>query len=302
MTTRRRFLTISAAAAMLPHRALAQPIHTWQGIALGARATLRLAHPDAAAISQRVADEIDRLEDIFSLYRAQSDLSRLNRDGRLDTPPFELLECLSLARSVHAASGGRFDPTVQPLWAIYAEASAAGRVPQARAIAERAVRVGLSRVTFDAMSIRLEPGMALTLNGIAQGYIADRIADMLSAAGLKDILIDTGEFRAVRGHPDGHPWPVQLAAGGTVPLADRALATSAPLGTTFDEDATVGHILHPETGRPTTLNWSEVSISAPTAALADSLSTAACLLDTRRDIDALVAQFTGARVEATVPA
>ena len=115
MTTRRRFLAISAAATIFPGLSSAAPVHTWQGVALGARATLRLAHPDAKEISARVAAEISRLEDIFSLYRPDSSLMRLNRTGRLDAPPFELLECLSLAGAVHRASEGRFDPTVQPL-------------------------------------------------------------------------------------------------------------------------------------------------------------------------------------------
>ena len=87
MTTRRRFLTISAAALAFPGKSMAAPVYTWQGIALGARATLRLAHPEAKEISARVAAEITRLEDIFSLYRPNSSLMQLNRAGRLDQRP-----------------------------------------------------------------------------------------------------------------------------------------------------------------------------------------------------------------------
>lgn len=300
MTTRRRFLAISAAAITLPSLGAADPVYTWQGVALGAQATLRLAHPDAKAISTRVAAEITRLEDIFSLYRADSTLMQLNRGARLEAPPFELLECLSLAGAVHEASGGRFDPTVQPLWACYAEASAIGGVPDNAALDTARALTGWDHVQLDASRVVMQPGMALTLNGIAQGYIADRVADMLSADGLSNILIDTGEFRALGTHPDGHAWPVRLAAGGEVPLAARALATSAPLGTTFDGNAQVGHILDPRTGQPTRSPWREVSVSATSAALADALSTAACLFDTSAQIDAFVGGFRGAKVEAAV--
>lgn len=298
MTTRRRFLTISAAALGVPRASMAEPVYTWQGIALGARATLRLAHPDAEAISARVAAEISRLEDIFSLYRPNSSVMQLNRDARLDLPPFELLECLSLAGLVYRASDGRFDPTVQPVWACYAEASAQGKPPENEALSRAALKIGWDRVRIGAAAIELGPDMALTLNGIAQGYIADRVAYMLMAEGLTNVLIDTGEFRAVGAHPDGRPWPVTLAGGGVVPLETRALATSAPLGTTFDEGARVGHILDPRTGQPAQGRWREISVSAASAAVADALSTAACLLETRSDIDALVAQFQDARVEA----
>ena len=111
--TRRRLIAISAALAIFPAAARASVTGTtrqWTGQALGARASIRLDHPDGEAIAARVMAEIDRLEDILSLYRPESALCRLNRDGYLATPPFELLECLSLAGAVHRASGGRFDP------------------------------------------------------------------------------------------------------------------------------------------------------------------------------------------------
>ncbi|WP_386628628.1 FAD:protein FMN transferase [Sulfitobacter geojensis] len=297
MTTRRRFLTINAAALAFPGKSLAAPVYTWQGIALGARATLRLSHPDAKAISARVAAEITRLEDIFSLYRPNSSLMQLNRAGQLHLPPFELLECLSIAGSVHRASKGAFDPTIQPLWACYAEASAQGRLPEKDAITQARLKVGWEGVHISPAAIVLEPEMALTLNGIAQGYIADRVAEMLMDECLTNVLIDTGEFRALGVHPDGRAWPVTLAAGGEVPLDTRALATSAPLGTTFDEYSQVGHIIDPRTGQPTQSHWQEISVSAASAAVADALSTAACLFETRDGLDTFVAQFQDALLE-----
>lgn len=298
MTTRRRFLAISAAAVTVPNLGTAQPVYTWQGVALGARATLRLAHPDAKAISARVAIEISRLEDIFSLYRTDSSITKLNRAGALNAPPFELLECLSLAGAVHAASGGRFDPTVQPLWACYAKASAIGTSPDEEARKKAHELTGWNRITFDPRSITMRPGMSLTLNGIAQGYIADRVAEMLSAEGLTNILIDTGELRALGTHPDGNAWPIKLAAGGEVPLVARALATSSPFGTTFDKTQQVGHILDPCTGQHSRNIWREITVSAGSAALADALSTAVCLFETHAEIDTCLAQFLDVRVES----
>ena len=298
--TRRRFITISAAMALLPAVARAGQGATrqWTGQALGARASIRLDHPDGEAIAARAMAEIARLEDILSLYRPASALSRLNGAGRLDNPPFELLECLSLAGSVHRASGGRFDPTVQPLWALWAEAAANGRRPDAGAIEAVLRRTGWDKVRLDAAAITLAPGTALTLNGIGQGYVADRVAALLEAEGLTDILVDTGELRALGGAPDGGDWPVRLETGARLPLRQRSLATSAPLGTTFDQGGRDGHILDPVTGRPTPAQWRAISISAPSAAIADALATAACLVPDRAGIDAMAASFEGARVEA----
>jgi thiamine biosynthesis lipoprotein len=221
-------------------------------------------------------------------------LSRLNRDGVLHAPPFELLECLSLAGAVHLATQGLFDPTVQPLWAAYAAGGDDAALAQARAL------TGWQGVTLDAGAITLRPGMALTLNGIAQGFVADRVANLLAAEGLTDILIDTGEHRALGGPPQGGAWPVTLTQGGKVGLQARALATSAPLGTVFDDAGNLGHILNPTTGRTAAPLWRGITVSAPSAALADGLSTAACLMTSRAQIERSLAAFGDTRLESAI--
>lgn len=296
MLTRRRFIAISAALA--PSLALANTpgLHVETGIALGARVTLRLQHPDAPRLSAMAMTEIRRLEAVFTLYQPDSALSRLNRDGRLAEPPFELLDCLTLAGAVHSASNGHFDPTVQPIWR--AEAAALTRAAPLTD-AERAAlmdQIGWPDVTIAPDAITLRPGMALTLNGIAQGYIADRVAALLANHGLTRALIDTGEMRAL---PEGG-WPVQMA-DGTLNLRNRALATSAPLGMTFGGDGVTSHILNPATGRPVVPRWRAITVSAPSAALADALSTAACLTEFKAEANSLCDCFPGAILESAVP-
>lgn len=298
-TTRRRFLQISAAASLAPTAGRAEPLRQWHGTALGARATITLRHPEGERIARRAFAEIARLEDVFSLYRSSSALARLNATGTLAAPPFELLECLSLAGRVHAATGGLFDPSVQPLWALHAEAHAAGGPPTPAEVARTLRRVGWQGVHFDAASVRLRPGMALTLNGVAQGYIADRVAALLRAEGLREVLIDTGEFHAI-----GGDWPVSLDAGaaglrGPVRLRDLALASSAPLGTVFDRAGRAGHILDPRNGLPAPPLWRLVSVTAPQAGLADALSTAMVLMD-EAGIAASLASLPQARLVAAV--
>ncbi|SEO71893.1 thiamine biosynthesis lipoprotein [Salinihabitans flavidus] len=297
--SRRRFLTISACAAGLAGRAqAATEITQWRGMALGARVTLTLSHPQAAQIAEEALAEIDRLEDVFSLYRAESALMRLNAAGRLDAPPFELLECLSLCNTVHEATGGLFDPTVQPLWQAYARHYSNQAEAEPHELERARGLVGWSGVSFDAGQVRFaKAGMALTLNGIAQGHIADRIGAMLAERGLRDTLVDTGEFRALGGHPGGGDWPVTLRAAGahqpgTLGLRDAALAVSAPRGTVFDAEATAGHILDPRSGQPAQTPWRLICVTGRSAALADGLSTGMCLMD-RRGMQAALRRFDG---------
>lgn len=261
--------------------------YSWRGVVLGAAATITVLHPDRAAARATIdasLAEIRRLEDIFSLYRSHSVLTRLNDKGVVRTPPPELVELLSLSARIHAASDRAFDPTIQTLWTLYtAHFGQVGHAPQgpAQRDIDRALdHVGFARVAFDSSVVRLEPGMALTLNGIAQGYVADRVAALMRSRGVAHALVNLGELAAIGSKPGGRPWRVGIAdpdkpgrARHVVPLADRALATSGDYGTTFDAAGKRGHILDPRSGVPVRHHRS-VSVVAPSAALADGLSTA----------------------------
>lgn len=294
--SRRRFLTIAASFAALP--AQATEVVRWRGQALGAKASMTLtglSTADAQPIFRAVEQELARLELIFSLYRDNSEISQLNRTGRLVAPSSELLDVLSLSGALHAATDGAFDPTVQPLWLALANG---GDTAQARAA------IGWENVRFDTGSVRLtRPGMALTLNGIAQGYITDRIAALLRRRGLGHLLIDMGEIVAVGGRTDGQDWEAGIATPENaivhhVALRNRGLATSSPFGTGLAKDGTIGHIIDPAgTIRPAKQRL--VSVSAPKAAVADGLSTACCLLDQVMS-EAAVAKFPGAVIELQI--
>lgn len=258
--TRRRFLTISAALAATPASAATEQ---WQGRAMGAEVSLTVRGPrDAAAHAITETQALLRqIEALFSLHDPGSALSRLNATGVLTAPDARFVALMQAADQGYRVTGGLFDPTMQPLWL----ASARGHDPaQARAA------VGWDRVRFDARAVRLGAGQAVTFNGIAQGFATDLISDRLLSLGLRDVLVNIGEHRAL-----GGPWQLAIsdpAHGmlGLRSLTDRAIATSSPTAMHLGAQT---HILHP-TARP---HWSTVSVEAATATLADCLSTAICL-------------------------
>jgi thiamine biosynthesis lipoprotein len=291
--TRRRFITISAAAAgfslLSPRARLAETssVHVWRGAALGADAMLLLHHPEpttAEALIHAALAEVARLERQLSLYDPDSALVRLNREGALDHPPLDLLRAMNESARFHALTGGAFDVTVQPLWELYAAhferpgSDPAG--PPAAALEKTLARVGQHRVSLAAERIGMAPGTAVTLNGIGQGYITDRVVALLRANGIAHALVDMGETRAIGGHPDGGPWRVGLddpfAPGNVaeqIPLADRAVSTSGGYGTRFDAAGRFNHIFDPGDGSASH-NFAAVSVIAPDATMADALSTA----------------------------
>jgi thiamine biosynthesis lipoprotein len=291
--TRRRFIAITAAAGGLPLLPIAPAradsrLRVWSGTALGCDATLQIHHPDAATADRLIAAslaEVERLERIMSLYRPDSALSRLNRDGTLENPPFDLVRVLSESRRYGAISGGAFDVTVQPLWNLYAghfsQPDASPDGPTADDIAATVARVGQDALDVDPSRLRFaRPGMGVTLNGVGQGYITDRVVELLRAGGVEHALVDMGKTRAIGGHPAGGPWSVGLedprapgAIAERIALTDRAVATAGGYGTLFDAAGRFNHIFEPWSGR-TSWRWLSVSVEAATATESNALSNA----------------------------
>lgn len=304
IANRRRFISILAltasSMAFTGREASTTQSVRWEGVAFGGACSITIAGETrrrAEAAIAAAAGEIERMEDLFSLFRTDSELSRLNRAGYLSSPSPDVLHLFALCDIVHSLTGDAFDPTIQPLWRLYAET--AGR-PDSRALCAARDRIGWRQVQFDLDAIAFKrDGMAVTLNGIAQGYATDRVADTLKAHGLAAVLVNIGEIAAIGSPAPGRPWRVGIAerADGVpeeeTELTDMAIATSSPFGTVLDAEGAIGHIVEPRSSR-TPAGWRRISVIHRSAALADGLSTGFCLMQ-RNEIE-IAAERAGARV------
>lgn len=274
------------------------------GLAFGTTFSLTAASrdPDAleAALTEGVA-ALRAVEHQASLFRPESALSRLNRDGRLDAPPAHLATMLAFALVLAEKTGGAFDPTVQPLWPLWSQSAAEGGRPDPEAVRRCLGRIGWRRVGLSPEAIVLEPATAVTLNAVVQGYAADVVMGALGARGIADAFVDTGEFGAAGTHPDGSPWRLGIAdprragevAAIIAPFTGFA-ATSGDYNMAFSADFADHHIFDPATGfSPRGL--ASVTVTAPTGLLADGLSTACMVLGRERGA-ALVAGHPGCAV------
>ncbi|MFG3593274.1 FAD:protein FMN transferase [Bradyrhizobium sp. RDI18] len=299
--TRRRMIAIVAAAAgsaLLgdgrPARA-SVPVR-WNGSALGAQVSIEIFHSDRSEADRLVRlclQNVRRIEQQFSLYRTDSAICTLNRTGVLAAPDADMVSLLKTALFFSELTDGAFDPTVQPLWQLYAEHFSSDQPdpegPSQQMLAEALAKVGRGGLLVSADRIALSRRNAgITLNGIAQGYATDRVVDTLRAAGLSTTLVNMGEIRAIGVRPDGAPWRVGLAdpdepraVTETVDLVDRAVATSAGAGFRFDSGGRFTHLFDPATGCSPAL-YRTISVIAPTATEADALSTAFSLMPASR--------------------
>ncbi|WP_305989079.1 FAD:protein FMN transferase [Roseibium sp. MMSF_3544] len=287
--SRRRFLTIMAGCVLSATAARAggsEPVR-WRGRALGAEADIQLFGTDRAKAAQALAaarDTILRMESLFSLYKANSALNRLNDSGFLSMAP-EFARLMRRVDRINRQTDGLFDPSIQPLMVAEAEAGKGMSAEDRRSLA---ARIGWDKVQLQPAHISFSrPGMAMTLNGIAQGFATDRVSEVLRTHGFDSNLVHIGEFRAgTRNARIG----VANASGAVVEAVDlkeAALATSAPFGTRFLNGQ--GHIVRPDLTQAA-LRWQSVTVKADTATAADGLSTALALTNTPALAERIVAE------------
>jgi thiamine biosynthesis lipoprotein len=231
---------------------------------------------------------IHALEVQMTVYRPDSELSRVNQHAASESVVVEqsLFELLRQARDISADTGGAFDPTSGPLIALWRGCRAEGRIPTAQEITERLSIVGMHHVHFveDQTAIRFDrPGVELNLGAIGKGHAVDRAAEFLLREGLDSWLFHGGysSVRVQGSHSGREEWPVGLRNPllpherlGTILLCNQALSTSGSNVQYFrHEGQRYGHILDPRSGWPPA-HLLSVTVVAPTAAIADALSTA----------------------------
>jgi len=164
--------------------------------------------------------------------------------------------------------------------------------------------VGSDKITITSESISLEPGMSITLDGMAKGYIVDAAIKVLEDNGIERALIDAGGDIATLGHkPEGEKWVIGLRNPDDESesiiefgVSGKAVATSGNYERFFDENESVGHIMDPRTGNSVFLA-SSATIIADNCTVADILATGIFVLgpvdgiqlvETLPDVEALM--------------
>jgi len=251
-------------------------------VGFGTTLWIKAAHTDADRLKQALDASVQAIRSVekqMSLFDPDSAVSRLNRLGELRQPDVELVSVLSLAQHVSLRSAGAFDVTMQPLWGLWSLHSQTQTVPSAKALLQTRSLVNWRALTVSPEVVRLNvKGMGVSLNGIAQGYAADKVRAVLQSHGVQHALIDTGETTVLGQSSKAEDWrfAVEPSAASTVtpPVISPhgwALATSSDSHTVFSADHVHHHILNPLTGDSPS-HWASVSVIAPSCALADALT------------------------------
>lgn len=247
---------------------------------------------DRVPIASAALERIHELEDQLTVYRDHSEVSRMNRTAADEPVTVEprLFALLQLAEQISRDTDGAFDITSGPLIDLWRSCRAADRIPTEDEISDRLEQTGFDHIELNPthQTIRFSRAdMNVNLGGIGKGHALDQSAEILSAAGVEDWLLHGGHSSILaRGdHNCQGGWPVGIGNPlftnrrlGTILLRDQALATSGSNIQYFrHRGRRYGHILDPRTGWPAE-GLLSATVLAPTAAMADAVSTAIFVL------------------------
>ncbi|MCB0047396.1 MAG: FAD:protein FMN transferase [Caldilineaceae bacterium] len=246
---------------------------------------------DDKAAAQTIIDatfnRMTALEEVLSRFKSESLLSQLNRSGQLDNAHPALLALIVQSRRLSERSGGAFDITVKPLVDLYQRHQAANSFPSQTEIAAVLEKVDYRKIRIDGKQVIFEqPGMSITLDGIAKGFIVDEGVKVLNDAGFENVLVEAGGDLLASGQKSaGEAWQIGVQSPrksqpdilARLTIRNQAVATSGDYMQAFTHDLSHHHILDPRTGYSAPESAS-ATVIAPSTMLADGLATTAMVL------------------------
>lgn len=251
-------------------------------------------YPEGVDLAMEALDVVSALEEQLSFFRPGSQISQINRsaaEGPVEVEP-QLFELLALAMQLYKDTNGAYDITSTPLWEVWGFARRAARIPSESELTEAQACVGGHLVELDAATRTIhfrKPGVRISLGSVGKGYALDRSGETLLAAGMSDFLLH-GDQSSVLAR--GTAWDIGIRDPsrpdrrlGVLRLRDRALGTTGiQFQSFYHEGRRYGHVFDPRTGRPVE-GMLSTTVVAPTAALADILSTAFFVMGRQQAID-----------------
>ena len=228
--------------------------------------------------------ELDRLESELSRFAENSDITRINHLPAKQVLRLSLdaFECLKISYQMYQQTNKAFDVTIGPLFNCWHDKDGLARTPSQEEIDKASKNVGMNLLELDeslhAIWLSVSP-MQIDLGGVGKGYAVDKIAEMLREWSINTALISGGysSVLALDAPPGTKGWPLSLSnPNNRKQIIAKAFLQNRAIGSSGVKKG--GHIIDPRTGRPVegkVASWS----SAPTAAVADALSTAFMIMD-----------------------
>ena len=243
----------------------------------------------------------DRYEKLLSKTVEGSDVYRINHaDGETVTVDPETWTILSRAKEMNALSGGAFSVTIAPVVALWDFTGGTERMPTAAELEQTLPLVDDTKLVLGENStVTLPAGMSIDLGGIAKGYIANQVADLVSARSSGSAMSFGGNTYVTGTKPSGAAWSIGIqdpnSDTGTpllvISLDEGTVVTSGVYERYFFRDGVrYHHILDPQTGISAQTGLLSATVVGLDSMAADAFATCCIVLGPEKAISLLEAQ------------
>ena len=230
-----------------------------------------------------VFTEVARLEQLLSKYNPTSEISILNRTGKLKVSP-DTFYVIKKSKEFYQLTDGAFDITVEPLVELWGFSNLKTKVPTTEEINSTLKIIGSDKIILHENDSVVEfkfPKMKIDLGGIAKGFALDYAIKELKKNNINNCLINAGGQVYALGNKFASPWKIAIkdprkpGVSGTLELKNQSASTSGDYEQFFLKNGKrYCHIIDPKTGYPVNSGITSVTIIDDSSLNADALSTA----------------------------
>lgn len=259
------------------------------------------------ASAEEIRDSVDailqRIDKSLSGYNKNSILSRLNA-GETVRPDDIFIDMYDKSYGIFQRTEGSVDVASAPLFDIWGFGFSNDSLPTEDQVKQAMQASGMKRLvpelelalgedgSLNAPSLLTDrssvPLPKLNFNAVAQGYSCDLVAEYLYSIGVKDFLVDIGEFFCDGLNPSGKPWTIGIDRpidGNNVEGADLQGIFRAPAGPHgivtsgnyrkfyVKDGKKYAHTIDPRTGYPVSHSLLSATVVAQDAMTADAYAT-----------------------------
>lgn len=275
-------------------------------VLMGSVFELTLVEKDSALAHQhfqQVIGEIDRIENLISEWRPQTQISEVNQNAgirpvRVDREVFELTR---RALRYSGLSEGAFDVSIAAMDKLWRFDGSMTEMPAEDAIRRSVERVGYRHIVLDSAASTIylaKAGMKIGFGSIGKGYAADKGRELMQQLGVQGGIVNaSGDLSAWGAPPKGKDWKIGIYNPfkprkilKVLKIKEASVATSG----SYEKYAEIhgkrySHIINPKTGYPST-GLTSVTVTGPTAEFANALSTSVMVMGEKEGIK-LLKQF-----------
>lgn len=261
-----------------------------QGEAQGT--TYSIKYTGKSQIEKNQIDSVlDQIDLSLSAWVKQSVLSEFNNQNSIVISDEHFLTVFFRGKEIHDMTYGAFHPMIMPLVRAWGFGPEGGELKEGENLDSLKNFVNYDfQITADenSESILFEKslGYQMDVNGIAQGYSVDVVADFLEKRGIENYMVEIGgELKAKGQNENEEYWrigvdkPISTAENrqleAIVTLKDASLATSGSYRKFYEKNGRkYSHTIDPATGEPVNHNLLSATVLASNCTNADAFATA----------------------------